>query len=487
MVAVCACLFFSSVSLIFFFLPAVNWRLRRILFSRSLYHSLSFVASTMVQSTPLFLSLLGLIQVFQAAALPTGGSCPAIAPEESSKHHSKHHKHHSKHRTSTATQTVTISDPTVVASSTEEVVSVTPSTTVPEATSDSSVKQEDTSAPPIVTLPATSSSSTTIAVSEKATSTSAVTSKVPLPTVQAGSKSYPFKEIVAFGDELSDNGNGSYAHGITGDPANVYSFGTWTDGPVAVSYLADLLGVPLTDYAFGGDKGGENGGATIDNDYAAAGAQWNGQPVPSVHQQIYDNYTKSSNGIEDAMQFIMVGQNDLSAKTDAFWEGDPKNSDFADTMASTLTEYAEYLIKQGAPYVFVSNIYPKHKAPVTVTYLCSDGGCVDTWGKIIEAANSAIKEKLAASDSASKIIYYDLYSYMMGLMDNKDASGLTQSLADFCDGDAAVAKWDECIAGSYVWEGAEKFYWMNYIQPTTHVHRLIAEDMKATIDTFLSA
>lgn len=47
----------------------------------------------------------------------------------------------------------------------------------------------------------------------------------------------PFNQLVAFGDELSDNGNGSYAHGITGSPANVYGFGTWTNGPVAVSYL----------------------------------------------------------------------------------------------------------------------------------------------------------------------------------------------------------------------------------------------------------
>lgn len=72
--------------------------------------------------------------------------------------------------------------------------------------------------------------------------------------------SYPFSELVAFGDELSDNGNGSYAHGITGDSSNNYGFGTWTDGPVAVSYLADLLNVPLTDYAFGGCCGGASFG-----------------------------------------------------------------------------------------------------------------------------------------------------------------------------------------------------------------------------------
>jgi len=61
---------------------------------------------------------------------------------------------------------------------------------------------------------------------------------------------YSFNRLVAFGDEFSDNGNGGFAHGITGSPATVYCFGTWTNGPVAVSYLADLLKMPLRDLAF---------------------------------------------------------------------------------------------------------------------------------------------------------------------------------------------------------------------------------------------
>ena len=70
----------------------------------------------------------------------------------------------------------------------------------------------------------------------------------------------PFSQIVAFGDNLSDNGNGSYAHGLT-DPSGanpkVYGFGTWTNGPVAVSYLSNNLKAPLVaDYAFGHADGG---------------------------------------------------------------------------------------------------------------------------------------------------------------------------------------------------------------------------------------
>ena len=157
-------------------------------------------------------------------------------------------------------------------------------------------------------------------------------------------------------------------------------------------------------------------------------------------------------------------------------------------MATRITSNAEYLISNGAPYVFVANIYPKHKAPVTTTYLCQDGSCVDTWGDIIQSANNAIKASLSKSKYSSKFIYYDVFGYMMQLMANKDQYGLTESLSYYCDGDATDPneKWDECIAGSYTWEGAEKFYWMNYIQPTAHVHRLIASDMKATIDRFFS-
>ena len=330
-------------------------------------------------------------------------------------------------------------------------------------------------------------SSSKTAVATKSTKPATKTSRLPTaPTSHSINGAYPFSQLVAFGDELSDNGNGSYAHGITGDPANVYGFGTWTNGPVAVSYLADLLGVPLVDKAWGGDNGGENFGATVDNDYTPAGATWNGLPVPSVKQQIYDNYTADGlPGIESSLQFIMVGENDLSKHTDAFYEGDAQNADFEDTISSTILSYAEYLIEKGAPYVVVGNIYPKHKAPVTVTYLCSDGGCVDTWGEIIESANDAIEKKLAASEHHDKLIYYDIYGFMMNVMDNKDTYGLTEDLAAFCDGDPAVAQWDKCIAGDYVWEGAEKFFWMNYIQPTTHVHRLIAQDMKQTIDAFL--
>ena len=50
------------------------------------------------------------------------------------------------------------------------------------------------------------------------------TQAVPLasPGTLQERSTYPFEYIVAFGDGLSDNCNGSYAHGITGNVASVY-------------------------------------------------------------------------------------------------------------------------------------------------------------------------------------------------------------------------------------------------------------------------
>jgi phospholipase/lecithinase/hemolysin len=136
----------------------------------------------------------------------------------------------------------------------------------------------------------------------------------------------------------------------------------------------------------------------------------------------------------------MAGQNDLTKHTDAFWEGDPQNARFAQTLAANLTTYAEYLIEKGAPAVVVANIHPKQLALVTKAYLCVNStDCVTTCGKVIQSANTALSATLKASPHSSKIIYYDMYAFFMEVIANKDASGFTADLSTFCDGDGDAA------------------------------------------------
>jgi phospholipase/lecithinase/hemolysin len=299
--------------------------------------------------------------------------------------------------------------------------------------------------------------------------------RIPTNTVQRQHRAaYPFNHIVAFGDELSDNGNGSYAHGITGDPANVYGFGTWTNGPVAVSYLSTLISSPLVDYAFGGCCGGGDFGATFDNSYTKSKAG-----AASLVEQLANYSSTSSQNAASSLGFIWVGQNDLSMHTDAFWEGDPLNTDFAKTAAEKTSAAVKQLLDAGMGHVLVANIYPKHLAPVTATYLCGKNTqCVDTWGNVISAANTAIKDSLAKF--GDKAIYYDSFSFVKSILDNASTHGFTAPLTDICDGQGDRT-WNDCMVDGNV----GKYFWMNFVQPTTRAHELIAQDMKVTIDKHL--
>lgn len=291
-------------------------------------------------------------------------------------------------------------------------------------------------------------------------------SALALPALQQRS-SYPFNQLVAFGDEFSDNGNGSYAHGITGSPATVYGYGTWTNGPVAVSYLADLLSVPLRDLAFGGCCGGSSFGATLDSSYTASPAN-----APSLVDQLA-NYTGHAHpNVKNALEVIWVGQNDLSKHTDAFWLGDSANSQFATNFSIKTAAAVKTLLNAGAPYVLVANIYPKHLAPVTKAYLCgTNTDCVTTWGQVIQEANAALKTELATF--GTKVIYYDVYTFMTGLLNSAVANGFTQPLTYYCDGDSN-SKWKDCMEDGH----ASQYFWMNFEQPTARVHQVCLEMCK---------
>lgn len=136
----------------------------------------------------------------------------------------------------------------------------------------------------------------------------------------------PYSGLVAFGDSLSDTGNFSsrvraLTFGLVTFPDLPYGYATgrFSNGPVAVEYLAQSLGLTLTNYAFGGAKTGpsflpgvsdnyidESGGAAI---LGLAGAPFNGT---SVTTQVASHIAASggSSVAGDALYLIWAGPND---------------------------------------------------------------------------------------------------------------------------------------------------------------------------------
>jgi phospholipase/lecithinase/hemolysin len=66
--------------------------------------------------------------------------------------------------------------------------------------------------------------------------------------------SYAYSSILALGDSLSDNGYYQGYGGTPGNtnPADIYGFKRYSNGPVWVEYLAQSFSVPLLDMAYGG-------------------------------------------------------------------------------------------------------------------------------------------------------------------------------------------------------------------------------------------
>lgn len=70
---------------------------------------------------------------------------------------------------------------------------------------------------------------------------------------------HAYSSILAFGDSLSDNGYYEYYPGGTPgntNPADIYGFQRYSNGPVWVEYLAEDMGLSLLDMAYGGATSG---------------------------------------------------------------------------------------------------------------------------------------------------------------------------------------------------------------------------------------
>jgi phospholipase/lecithinase/hemolysin len=103
--------------------------------------------------------------------------------------------------------------------------------------------------------------------------------------------------------------------------------------------------------------------------------------------------------------------------TDAFWLGGSANEKFYSNFSLRISSSGQTLLNTGAPYVFVADIYPKNLAQLHPKY-----ACVTTLGEIIQNANAALSTSL--KEFGSKVIYYDVYGFMTGLLDKCDSGGV---------------------------------------------------------------
>jgi phospholipase/lecithinase/hemolysin len=157
-------------------------------------------------------------------------------------------------------------------------------------------------------------------------------------------------QVVVLGDSFSDNGN---LYALTGSPPPPYWQGRISNGPVAVEYLAQKLGVPLIDFAWAGATtgvGNEVDGGTVD----ALGAL--GLPGMTT---AFQDYLSAHPVDPNALYVFWGGGNDLRA---AF-------TDPAEALAivgkavTNLVTMAATLQALGATRILVLNLQDFAKSP----------------------------------------------------------------------------------------------------------------------------
>ena len=147
--------------------------------------------------------------------------------------------------------------------------------------------------------------------------------------VAVSAQAAPFTRVVVFGDSLSDNGNVFTttlnagrpvpALGGPGFPPPPYAQ-RFTNGPVAVEYLAQTLGVPLLDFAYGGSTTGSAfgdpdgpGPQTAQPNFLNASRPGLDLPaLPNMLDQL-QTYLGSTGGVADpqALYVVWGGPNDI--------------------------------------------------------------------------------------------------------------------------------------------------------------------------------
>jgi len=219
-------------------------------------------------------------------------------------------------------------------------------------------------------------------------------------------------------------------------PSPIYGGRTNTNGPVAVSYLSDMIKVPLTiNLAVGHAAGGSKFGATIDNIFTPSDAG-----APSAMEQIssYLSDGHSVNGIEDTLHFLWAGNND------AIWDFthvDPwgnSHAESADVFSGLVLKAVQKLLNAGAKYVFVPSICSKHLFPVMSYWVSlAPSQRSDNVGKAIQEWNSAVQTKLATL--GNNVLYYDVWPKMVDMYNNPSNYGFKYYANGVaCDGSGPV-------------------------------------------------
>jgi phospholipase/lecithinase/hemolysin len=251
-------------------------------------------------------------------------------------------------------------------------------------------------------------------------------------------------EVVVLGDSWSDNGN---LYALMGGPPPPYWQGRISNGPVAVEYLAQRLGVPLIDFAWAGATTGVGNlvdGGTVD----ALGAFGLPGMTTSFQDTLLDNPVNPN-----ALYVIWGGGQDLKSVTS------PEEAVVVIGKAVTnLVTMAGTLQALGAMQILVLNMPDFGQAPA---FLHEDPQILYFITQLSVGFNQALKANLPPG-----VHYFDAFSRISDIIANPEDYGFSNVT-------------DQLI----LTPGADpnEYFWWDGVHPTTAGHAVIVNALYQSV------
>jgi phospholipase/lecithinase/hemolysin len=257
-----------------------------------------------------------------------------------------------------------------------------------------------------------------------------------------------FSQIIVLGDSLSDNGN---LFAATGYPPPPYWQGRASNGPVAVEYLAQSLGVPLRDFAWYGATTGVGNyadGGTVD----ALGTF----SLPGMMTAFQGALSAGLFPIDpNALYIVWGGPND-------FWNvtsGAEATTAIGKAVANLVTIVGT-LQSLGAEQILVPGMPDLGRTP----YLLSLG---EPYSGFFTQISMGFDQTLQASLPPGAQ-YFDTFSFVSGILDNPSMYGFENIT-------------DPCFTGSSVCANPDKYFFFDSVHPTTAGHELVGNGLRESV------
>jgi len=248
-------------------------------------------------------------------------------------------------------------------------------------------------------------------------------------------------QVVVLGDSLSDNGN---LYNLIGRPGAPYWQGRISNGPVAVEYLAQSLGVPLKDFAVAGATTGVGNivdGGTVETLGFVS--------LPGITTALQSALSGGLFPVDpNALYLVWGGANDL-----LYFATTPAAAAVAINKAVTnLVTIVGALQSLGATHIAVINLPDLGKSP----FILANGPQVSAFFTQISIAfNQTLQSNLPLG-----VHYVDSFSLLSYIGSNAEEYGFENTT-------------EPCFTGSSLCTDPDRYLYFDSLHPTTVAHKLI--------------